>query len=187
MQWDDVGFRKPLTGGLIATWVEEREPSHRIAIAGLVIAAHEDPGGAAEECCRWRKEIRVPGRPVVAVRVALATCEVGGAGTFPVEIIADMDDQVGVPGGNGFGHLSERPRLGIIAGLIFLLPGVDAATGVADDGDAANRALRKRQILVEDRCRKRAERDSRLTRDNRKGIGRWGSGRHVDVEFVDDK
>jgi hypothetical protein len=55
-----------------------------------------------------------------------------------------MDDQVRVRGGNCFGYLSERPSLGIIAGLIFLLPGIDPAPGVANDGDAANRALRKR-------------------------------------------
>jgi hypothetical protein len=167
---DNVGIGKPLTVGLIATWVEEGEPSLRVAVAGLVITTHEDPGGAAEEGCSRRKEIRVPGRPVVAVRAALATGIVRGAGTFPVEIIADVDDEVRVPAGNRLGNLRKGPGLGIVAGLIFFLPVIDTATGVADDGNASNRALRKRQILVEYRCHPRAERDSRLTRDNRERV-----------------
>ena len=60
-----------------------------------------------------------------------------------------MDDQVRVPGGNRLGNLSERPGLRIVAGLIFLLPGVDAATGVADDRDSVDRTIGKRQVLVE--------------------------------------
>ena len=85
----------------------------------------------------------LPWQPTMSVR----------AGTFPVEIIADMDDQVRVPGGNRLGNLSERPSLGIIAGLVFLFPVIDAAAGVADDRDAADRTRWKRQILVQDRCR----------------------------------
>ena len=110
-----------------------------------------------------------------------------GAGTLPVEIVADMDDQVRVPVGNRLGNLGEWPGLGIVAGLVFLLPVVETAASIADDRDAADRALRKRQVLVQYRCRRRPERNSRLAGDHREGIGSRGSPRHADVEAVDDK
>lgn len=70
---------------------------------------------------------------------------------------------------------------------MFLLPVVEPATGVTDDGDAADWTGWQRRILVEYRRRRRAERDSRLTRDHRERIGCRRSMGHAHVEAIDDK
>jgi len=121
------------------------------------------------------------------MRVALATGKVRAAGAFPIEIIADMYDQVRVPGGNGLGNLGERPGVGIVTCLIFLFSAVDAPTGVSDHRDALDRTLRKQQVLVEYRCCPDAERDGRLTGGDRKGIRHRRAARHGDIEVVDQQ
>ena len=81
--------------------------------------------------------------------ISLATDHFRGAGTLPVEIVANVDDQVGVPVGNRLGNLGKRPSLWIVASLVFLFPVIDAATRIADDGDAADRTGRERQLLIQ--------------------------------------
>ena len=42
----------------------------------------------------------------------------------------------------------DSPNIGVIAGLVFLLPVAETAASVADHRDAPDRALRKRQVLI---------------------------------------
>jgi hypothetical protein len=59
-----------------------------------------------------------------------------------------MDNQVRVPVGNRLGNLGEWPRIGVIAGLVFLLPVVETATSITNHRDAPDRTRWKRQSWV---------------------------------------
>src|SRR5712692_5692421 len=84
-------------------------------LANLVIAAGHDPGRRSEQRSRRRKEIGLPGQPIVAVRTALAARVAFRAGALAIDVVADVDDEVGLARGDGLGQLGERPPRLLVA------------------------------------------------------------------------
>ena len=112
------------------------------ALALLVVTPYEDQRSRLEHGRRGFEEVRVPGvhsqaRAVEGTALAVATT----LGTFllPVDVIPELDDQIGLPFRHPLRHLGERPVVGIAAVLEAVVeraPGLHAAAGVADHGYA---------------------------------------------------
>ena len=145
-------------------------------------------GAAPSSRCGGREEIGVPGRPVVAVRVALAASHsLRGTDSH------DRDNRR--RGRSGPGSQSATARAtwakgqasGSLQAWYFFSQSLSAATSVADHRDAADRTPWERQILVQYRCGLRTERNGRLTSDDREGIRSRCSARHGDVEAIHGK
>src|SRR5262249_58615029 len=87
--------------------VEQAEITRAGAAADFVIAAHHDPGRGEQRRRGGGEEIRLPGRPVVAVGAARATAVARRTGALAGEIVADMDDDGGLGGGDARGPRCE--------------------------------------------------------------------------------
>src|SRR4051812_20530154 len=137
--------------------IEQPEIARAGTTANLVIAAHDDPWGRAQGRRRGREEIRLPGRPIVAIGAARAAGVARRAGALAIEIIADVDDEVGPGVRDALGHLREWPQSRIVAVLEFAarvsivgvallrrrLRRLEAAAGVAESGDRLQGGLWK--------------------------------------------
>ena len=64
------------------------------AFAEFVISSDHDPRGGSQEISRRRKEIGIPCRPIIAPRTVLASAVLLRALALPIEIVADMDDEI---------------------------------------------------------------------------------------------
>ena len=82
--------------------IEEAPPALPRAIARFVVAAHDDPRRGGEQPARRLEEVGLPCVPAVAPRAAGASGLRGGHALFAIVIVADVDDEVGLP--------SRRPR-----------------------------------------------------------------------------
>src|SRR5207244_930090 len=89
--------------------IEKAEVTGAGALANLVVAAGHDPRRGSEQRRRRRKEIGLPGLPVVAIRAALAARVALWAGALAVDVVAHVDDQVGLARGDGVAQPGERP------------------------------------------------------------------------------
>ncbi len=99
-------------------WIQEPPPALPRPRAGFVIAPHHRPGRGAQERVGGREEVRPPGVRSVAPGAARATGLIGRAGVFAVEVIAHMDDQIGLPLRRRRRDPGEGVFLGIVAGLV---------------------------------------------------------------------
>ena len=112
---------------------EQPEPRLVRPVARLVIAAHENPRRGYEQRRRGGEEIGTGRGPGIARGAAGATRVARGTWVVPVEVVADVNDQIRPPRRGTVGNLRKRPRRGIVAGLHEA--GLDAAAGVAHDDD----------------------------------------------------
>ena len=146
------------------TRVEQPPPPLPAAIAGFVIATHEDPRRRREQCLPGREEIRFPTRPGKAIRAARAAGVAGWTGRLAVVVVADVDHDVGRLRGGELGQRAKRPLLRIVARLEQALVAVrlHPAAGVADQQDLLRMAFRQRQLACADRRTHRFGRQRRL-------------------------
>lgn len=111
-------------------------------------------GSGGEQPVRRPKKIGLPGRPVVAIRAALAAYIPRGAWAFTIEVVADMDDESRLSRSGGRAQPRERPFRPLVAVLEASGPGVvvvrflligrlEPAAGVAERRDRAKRRLRQ--------------------------------------------
>src|SRR3954447_18898001 len=110
--------------------IEQAEPALSATAAGLVVAAHPEPGRGGEQRYRRIEQLRLPGRPVVAMRAAGAAGDGGRTALLAVVIVADMDHQVGPLGDGARCDRRERPSRRI--GAILRGAADDPAPGIAD-------------------------------------------------------
>src|SRR5207244_7178490 len=139
-----------------------------------VVAAGHDPRRGSEQRRRRRKEIGLPGLPVVAIRAALAARVALWAGALAIDVVADVNDQVGLARGNGLAQPGERPlrllvailelasRMILMVVLVLRLGGLEPTAGVAQHRDRAEAWLRQWQGAAFDRGRRGAGRDRGL-------------------------
>ena len=132
-------------------------------------------------------------------RAARAAGVVRRAGALAIEIIADVDDEIGLGVGDALGHLREWPQSWIVAVLEFAsrisivgvallrrrLRRLEAAAGVAESGDRlqAGPGNRKRQILQAGRSG--ASRNGSLADEDRKGGVGQSANTHWLLRAVD--
>ena len=109
-------------------------PAGAGADAVFMIAPRQYDGGGVQQRRGGFEEVGVPGGPVVAPGRAGTSLVSWRALALAIEIVADMDHQVGLEAGGGARDRRERPRGGIVAGL--QAGTLDAAASVAKDKDA---------------------------------------------------
>ncbi len=147
--------------------IEEPEPAETAAAALLVIAAHHDPGGGSKERLRRIEEIGLPGIPGVAIGTAAAAGPRGRAGRLAIEIIADMDDEIGLLGRGLGGDRGEGPGGWIVAILDEIA--LEPTARIADDDDAPDRRGQDRQAVPVELEIMRPLRQQGLAAHDRKG------------------
>src|SRR5262249_61666191 len=117
-----------------------------------MIAAHNDPRRGAQRRGGRGEEIGLPGRPVVAMWAARAAGVARETGALAVEIIADVDDEVGVDLSNPCGQTRKQPArrdvavLELAQILVVIRPGrplgrLETAAGVAEGRNRGERRL----------------------------------------------
>ena len=148
--------------------VEEAPPALTRARAAFVVAAHRrDRCGGKKRRCR-PEEIRRPGVPAVPPWAGVAAVRRVGTGVFAVQIVADVDDQVGMLGGGARGDPGEWEGVRIVARLRRIVRRLDPAPGVADHDDAVDDTLRHRQRHTADRRPARRRRQRGVAHRHRK-------------------
>ena len=179
--------------------IEQPEIAWAGAAADLVIAAHDDPWGRAQGRRGGREEIRLPGRPVVAIGAARAAGVTRRAGALAIEVVADMDDEVGLGVGDALGHLREWPESGIVAVLEFAsrisivavallrrrLRRLEAAAGVAESGDRLQGGPGKGEGRILQAGGGGASRNGSLADEDREGGVGQGANAHWLLRAVD--
>mmetsp|Transcript_20972 Transcript_20972/g.80852 ORF Transcript_20972/g.80852 Transcript_20972/m.80852 type:complete len:363 (+) Transcript_20972:1485-2573(+) len=127
-------------GAAAASWagggVEVAHPALPGTAAGLVVAAHEDPGRRGQQRACGLEKIGLPGVVAIAPGAGLANGHARRAGAFAVVVVADMYDQVGLQGERLCEHALKGPVDRVVAALVGQVGCLQPATGVADDNDA---------------------------------------------------
>src|SRR5262245_14672552 len=87
--------------------IEQPPPTLSGAIAILMIAARPHPWRRRQQCRPRREKVGVPAVPAIAPWRADTARMFRRAGVFPIQIIADMDDEIGAPRRRMRGHRGE--------------------------------------------------------------------------------
>ena len=156
--------------------VEVTKPAGAVAVARLVVAAREHERRAREHRRGRRQEVGVPGRCVVAVRAAGAVRE-RRARVLAVEVVADVDHEIGMHRRDRARDAGKRPPVGIVARL--RAEHVDAAAGVAQHDDRARIVRRRRQRALADADPPRSDGHRDVAHDVRELLGLARALRHV--------
>ena len=98
-----------------SAWGRDNGTSQRPHGCSLRDCHERESGRRIEQRCGRPKEVGLPGCPGVAVRAPCATGIVLRAGRFAIDVVADMDDEVGIPVCGGTGDRCERPLGRIVA------------------------------------------------------------------------
>ena len=190
----DAGRRGLCRRGPCRRGIEQAKIARAGTAADLVIAAHDDPRRRAQ--CRrgGREEVRLPGWPIVAVGATRAAGVAGRAGALAIEVVADVDDQVGLGVRDALGHLCEWPERGIVAILEFAssvivvgvallrrrLCGLEAAAGVAESGDRLQGGPGNGEGRILKAGRTGARRNRSLADENREsGVGHGANAHYL--------
>lgn len=146
--------------------IEKAPPALPGALAGFVIAAHDDPRRRGEEQARRREEVRLPRIEAKSPRTPGAAGITVRTGAIAIVIVADVNDDVRVQGRRRRGDARVRPLRRIVARLPRRATGVDRTAGVTDEHDALWLRLRQRQCDAVDRGTPRTGRQSEARRSS---------------------
>jgi hypothetical protein len=112
--------------------IEQPEIARAGAAADFVVSARDDPRRGAQRRCTRGEEIRLPGRPIVAMGTARAAGIARRTRALAVKIVADVDDNAGLRTGS-----STLPMPAMRADLMFGASGnSQTRTGNAASGRA---------------------------------------------------
>src|SRR5690348_12513682 len=110
--------------------IKQAEPAVAAAVAGFVVAAYQYPRGGRQQWCCWIEEVFLPSPPVVAPGAARTASFIGGTLELAIVVVAQVNDQVGMPRGGEPRDGRERPFHRIVARLLDGL--FQPTAGVAD-------------------------------------------------------
>jgi hypothetical protein len=99
-----------------------------------VVAAHEDPRRGLQQGPGRREEVGLERRPVVTMGAPGASIVARGTRILAIDVVANMDDQIGVPARRSLGDLGKGPLRRVVARLG--LASFNPAASIADDDNA---------------------------------------------------